>query len=71
MAVFGTKDKQGNTTTNLVMVDGIPKISNGSAVSLTLTKEQLQVTTRIGAPIRISLDYCRVVDVFFADKKTS
>lgn len=69
MAIFGAKDKQGNTTINLVMVDGIPKISNGSAVSLILTEEQLQVTTRIGSPIRISLDYCRIVDVSFAGKK--
>lgn len=69
MAIFGTKDKQGNPSINLMMVDGISSISKGLAVNVTLFDNNLQIKVRIGKNAPANLSYSQITNVDYMSEK--
>lgn len=63
MAIFGTKNKQGNTVTNLAMHEGIPTIGMNMPVCLTLFDDHLEIKQRIFKNAPATLKYTQITNI--------
>lgn len=59
MALFG-KNKGGAHSVNFMMVDGIPSISQGTAVSVTLADSGIEIRQRLGKAAPALLSYAQI-----------
>lgn len=69
MPIFGRKNKQGNRVINLKLIDGVPTIPNGLAVSVTLLDEELMVKVRIGKNAAGTIRYEQITGVEYLSEQ--
>lgn len=73
MPIFGSKDKDGNRSVNLMMVDGIPSFSKGvvdkPAVNVTMLDDRIVIKARIGRYAPVELRYTQIVNAAAVTEK--
>ncbi|MFA0815988.1 MAG: hypothetical protein ACC608_09400 [Anaerofustis sp.] len=69
MPIFGTKDKEGNTSINLMMGEGIASIQKGMAINVSMMDDHLFIKQRIGKAAPASLRYDQITNVEIINEK--